>query len=790
MFAGVLLFGVLTIPQKNFATELDKDAPAESDPASNADVTLLLEVLINGHSTGKVGEFTMHRGSLMARPAELNDLGFRLPESISTTSNGLIALSDLPGLTFKLDMKKLELNVTAIDGRLLPTVLRPMARDIASDHRVIESGTGVTLNYDTVGSFAAGAAGGSSSFDLRAFSPWGVVSSDWLAYAGSTSTGASSNRAVRLDATYTYADVNSLRRYSLGDFINGGLSWTRPIHLEGAQIRSDFSMRPDLVTFPLPTVSGSTAVASSVSVLADGNLIAAGQVGSGPFEVPQLPVVSGAGTISMTVTNALGQQVTISQPFYASSSLLDPGLHTFAAQAGMVRRNWGTVSNDYGKLAGSGVYRRGLTRKFTIEGTAEGTPGAALAGAGGVAQIANLGVINFAAALSGGSGHTGAQFSLGAQRIGRVFSIGGSAIIASRDYRDIAAVNGDGVQRKQLSGFASVYFKRLGSFGAAYGGIDQDATPTPIQFAAANAEHSHVASGNYSLQFRHLSVYVSGFKDFATGGSSGAQVGLTIPFGKRSSITVSGTSDGDVQLQVQKSAALVGEWGYNAYVSAGSNSPHGFGQVQYKSRIGLFTAGLDQSGGETTGRLETQGAISFVDGSVFASNEIYDSFAIVDTSPMPHVRVYQENRDVGRTDSSGRLLVPDMRSFDLNHIDIEPTDIPPDVTVNTDSRVMRPQDHSGVVVKFPIKFSSGALLHLVDEAGAPISLGSSATLHATGTVVPVGYDGEAYVEGLSMHNEVAVERIDGRLCTVTFDYHPVPGGIPSIGPLKCKEARQ
>ena len=46
-------------------------------------MTLLLEVLINGHSTGKIGEFTMHRGKLMTRPAELIDLGFRLPESIA-----------------------------------------------------------------------------------------------------------------------------------------------------------------------------------------------------------------------------------------------------------------------------------------------------------------------------------------------------------------------------------------------------------------------------------------------------------------------------------------------------------------------------------------------------------------------------------------------------------------------------------------------------------------------------------------------------------------------------------
>ncbi len=788
-FAGVVLLGLLIFPRQSFATEPDKEAPTDGAPDSNADVTLLLEVQINGHSTGKVGEFTMHRGKLMARLAELRDLGFRVPDSISVTSGGLIALSDLPGLTWSLDLKKLELNVTASDNRLLPTVLRPIGRDTASDHRVIESGTGLTLNYDTVGSFSGGAAGGIGSIDVRAFSSWGVASSGWLGYAGSASSVPGTTTAIRLDSAYTFADVNSLRRYSLGDFINGGLSWTRPIHLEGAQIRSDFSMRPDLVTFPLPTVAGSTAVPSSVSVLADGNLIVENQVGAGPFEVPQLPVVSGAGTISMTVTNALGQQVTLTQPFYASSSLLDSGLQTYAVQTGLVRRNWGTISDDYGKLAGTIVYRRGLTRRFTIEGSAEGTPGAALAGAGGVAQIANLGVINFSAAVSGGSGHTGGQFSLGAQRIGRVFSIGGSAIIANRDYRDVASMNGDGVPRKQLSGFISLYFKRYGSIGAAYSGIDQDATPTPINLGAMSAEHSHVASGNYSLQFRRMSIYATGFKDFAsTSGGSGLQVGVTIPIGRRSSVNVSGTSDGSAQLQAQRSAALIGEWGYDAYASAG-NSQHEFGQVQYKSLVGLFTAGVDESAGQTTMRLESQGALSFVDGGIFPSNEIYDSFAIVDTSPMPHVHVYQENRDVGRTDSSGRLLVPDMRSFDLNHINIEPTDIPPDVTVNTAAREMRPQDRSGVVIKFPIKISRSALLHLVDNIGVPMPLGSTATLRATGAVVPVGYDGEAYIEDLSTHNELAVERVDGRICSVTFDYHPVPGDIPSIGPLKCKEVR-
>jgi outer membrane usher protein len=346
-------------------------------------------------------------------------------------------------------------------------------------------------------------------------------------------------------------------------------------------------------------------------------------------------------------------------------------------------------------------------------------------------------------------------------------------------------MNGDGVPRKQLSGFTSLYLRRFGSLGAAYGGLDQDAAPTAVQLNALLSNHSHVVSANYSLQIHRVSIYASEFKGFAgANSSSGTQVGLTIPFGRRSSVSVSATSDGNGQVQAQKSATTIGDWGYDAYVSAGS-STHEFAQVQYKSPVGLFTAGVDQSAGTTSLRMESQGAVSFADRDVFPSNTIYDSFAIVDTSPIPHVHVLQENRNVGITGSTGRLLVPDMRAFDLNHIAISATDIPSDVTIDDATVEMRPQDRSGVVVRFPVKISHAALLRLVDEAGVPMSLGSAATLRATGVTVPVGYDGDAYVEDLSPHNELSVEGASGRRCTVAFDYKPLAGDIPAIGPLRC-----
>jgi len=760
--------------------------PATMDPPTPNE-TLLLDVVVNGHSIGKIGEFVLRHGTLYARPQELRDLGFRVPNTRASRS-GLMALNDLPGFTWRMDTANQQLLVTAIDAALVPNVLQISQGEGPESRRPIESGTGLTLNYDTVGTFASGQYGGSGSFDLRNFSPWGITSSDWMTYAGSALSASGTKPMVRLDSAYTYADVKSLRRYSVGDYIDSALSWSRPVHMEGVQIRSDFTMRPDLITFPLPTLSGSASVPSTVDVLVNGNLATSNTVTPGPFEVPQLPVISGEGTITMTLTNAQGGQVTVSQPFYGAATLLAKGLQTFAGQAGLVRRDWGLLSNDYGKLAGAAYYRRGLSQTFTVEATTETTAGAFMGGGGGAATLCHRALVNFDMAASGGSAGTGELISAGLQHQGTVFGLGGSASVASRNYHDIAAMNGSPIPRQQISLFTGLTLKHSGSLGLAYAGVSQSPSPVVVQNALIGPMQSHIITANYSQQFHRASFFATEFRDLDASGSSGLQLSLTIPLGRQSSISVGGSSEGTVQFQAQKSAVVIGDWGYQAFDSSGDGT-HEFGVVQYKSPVGLLSAGVDNTSGLTTVRLESQGALSLVDRGLFPSNTIYDSFAIVDTAPVEHVHVYQENRDVGTTDRSGRLLVPDMRSFEVNHIGIEPKDVPADADLGLDKRIVRPQDRSGVVIRFPIQYSRGALLKLVDNSGLPIPLGSRAALLGSGAVAPVGYDGEAYIEGLGPHNRLTVEFESGKRCAVAFDYKPVPGDIPTIGPLRCQEVK-
>ncbi len=767
---------------------------------------LLLEVEVNGYSIAKIGEFVMRDGVLLARAGEWQALGFRVPAG--APADGLIAAADLPGVVWRLDQPSQILHVTAPDESLLPVQLKVGRR--ADSGGPIETGTGVTFDYDVTGSDEGRQRSVGGLFDLRGYSAWGVASSSLLVSDGIGSGGfggPAKDLLARLDTVYTYSDPASLMRYRLGDFINGGLAWTRPVRLGGIQAFSDFSMRPDLITFPLPSLSGSVAVPSTVEVMANDTRLFSREIAPGPFEIPQLPVVTGANDIAMTLTDALGRQVVTTVPFYASATLLAPGLQTFSAQAGAIRRNWGLISDDYAGPAASGTFRRGLSSSVTVEASAEGADGTGLLGAGIVLNVFDLAVFNASAAESAGPGSGGRQFSIGLRRIDPAFSIGASATVAGRDYRDIAAVNGDPVPRLQLNASAGLSLGRFGTVGVAYAGLDSDEPASQAAYGRAGnalnplqngtslsgviylpaAQHEHILSSSYSVQLGPMSFYATMFHDFSAGGGNGVLAGLTLPLGQRSSVGIdatSGSSGRSAEVMLQQSTVVIGDWGYQAYLSDG-NPDHEFGQLQYKAPFALLTGGADRLDHETTIRLEAQGALSYADGGLFASDTIQDSFAIVDTNGLANVRVLDENRDAGTTDDEGKLLVPDLRSFDVNHLAIEPDDIPVDASIGVTNRDVRPMDRSGVVVRFAVRVSHGALIRLVDAAGSPVPVGSTATLRATGITVPVGYDGDAYVEDLAAHNDLDVERQTGERCMVAFDYTPVTGEIPRIGPLVC-----
>jgi outer membrane usher protein len=181
---------------------------------------------------------------------------------------------------------------------------------------------------------------------------------------------------------------------------------------------------------------------------------------------------------------------------------------------------------------------------------------------------------------------------------------------------------------------------------------------------------------------------------------------------------------------------------------------------------------------------QVDGAVATMGGGVFASNRIDDSFAVVDAGT-PGVPVLYENRPVGETNGSGKLLVPNLRAYGKNKISIDPKGLGVNDEIETVEDVVAPADRSGVLVSFKTKTDvQAAVVILVGNNGKPLAVGSRGKLDGSDADFVVGYDGRAFVKDLKDANSVTVSLEKGE-CHATFDYTAAADRQVSIGPVSC-----
>src|SRR5712691_848912 len=257
---------------------------------------LQLEVYVNDAPTQLIGAFVqLADRRIAATRSELAEVGLKVPGSGSAGS--LVVIDDVPDITYRYDEPAQKIFFRLADEQRLRRTY-----DVRGNSDAIvpaRTDYGSVLNYTLFASAARSPdssavafSGANASLDARMFGPLGTLSQS--AILGSTTT--QGVDALRLDTAWTYSNPETLMTYRAGDTISGGLGWTRPIRLGGLQVQRNFALRPDLVTLPLPGFSGSAAVPSTVDVYLNSVKTYSQEVPSGPYQLNNLPVLSGGGT--------------------------------------------------------------------------------------------------------------------------------------------------------------------------------------------------------------------------------------------------------------------------------------------------------------------------------------------------------------------------------------------------------------------------------------------------------------------------------------------------------------
>jgi outer membrane usher protein len=780
---------------------------------------LQLEVLFRGEPLHLIAAFQQHEdGSLSAKRDELEEIGLRVPPSFAP--DGEVPLSQLPGVRYRYDDARQIIDFDVSDAERLPKNYDIATHDAASAP-ADRSSKGFVLNYTL---FGAGGRdrfadwqyqGASATLDARFFSAFGVFSQTGILSSKSLDT--SSSERLRLDSTWSYSDPDTLVTYRAGDTISSGLAWTRPIRLGGFQVQRNFALRPDLVTLPLPNVSGSAAVPSTVDVYVNDVRTISQDVSSGPFRISNVPIFNGDGDARVVVRDASGREVETTLPFIVSSKLLREGLVDYSIEAGFPRLDYGSRSDDYSKKpAGSASMRYGLSDRVTLEAHAEGTTGFGNAGIGAVYGIENIGLLSAAFSGSWRSGSMGAQAYAAFETQLFGISLDASTQRTFANYNDLASVTAQPLQlltpqTNQLASFQSylnpsvlpgvlgpnplVSLKPSRALDRISIGIPAPAVGGSVNLGYAHVDdasegRSQIVNATYTRQIVHNgSFYVTAYGDLDHHKNLGIFAGISVLLGDDVTASVGASRDrngsyvaADLSKPLNQEPGSVG-WRLRDVEGDGDQTQRS-ASLGYRANVGQVQVSATDGKGGTTGNAQVDGALVAAGGGVFMTNRIDDAFAVVDAAA-PNVDVLYENRVVAGTNNAGLAIVPTLRAYQSNKISIDPRNLPINASIDTTQEVLKPSDRAGVVVNFGIKTDThSAIVILHDREGHPLQAGWRGS-SSEGKEFFVGHDGRAYIVGLASSNIVTVRRPDGE-CKAAFDYAPRGDAQVVIGPVICQ----
>ncbi|WP_417656697.1 fimbria/pilus outer membrane usher protein [Pseudidiomarina aestuarii] len=741
--------------------------------------TLLLNVTINHQQLPSVVRAEQTADGRVALAKEVWDVAhLKLPkdEPLLLPDNQYgYALESVEGLTYMLDHGQMTLTILAPASAFSASSLDQLQVPVSLPDKVQR---GFYLDYDS--SISSGDHGYESHSLLLegvAFSNQGSLVSGLL------NTGDRNHNQVVRTQSYWRKDLpGPMETLVLGDTVSDGGAWSRPARYAGIRWARDFSLRPGFISMPMPSLSGSAALPSTIDILINNQLRKTEQVNPGPFELTNVPVISGSGEINLIVRDLLGRESIINQAYYFSPRMLAKGLSDFSVEAGVLRENYGLRSNNYDYDNGfvAGTRRYGLTSVLTGEVHFEAQAHRQAIGFDFVALLGTFATVEAAVATARTDQSQGNHYLLGMER--RTSGSNGSLRweYFDRNFVQFAAVPNEIRPRERLS--------------ASFGTLLTGTVSTAINYTAQKSwdnSRLELLTVNLGLTLAE-GIYLSSYASKDLSSDQGWSAGITLNFslGKQRSASTStrmGSNRNTInRAEVSQSPPGGPGSGWRLAVSDDPNQ-YWRGDLSRNTNFGSFRAEATDTINNPALRLGASGSIGWLGGHTFATRTIgAGSFAVVKIDNIENIPIYRSNQLIANTNARGMALVPDLLPYQANQLTIDPIELPFDIEIQSVREVAVPFARSGLLVDFPVYRSRNALVILHQLDGTVVPAGARVTVALGATSFIVGKRGEAYLMDLTDRNLLSGQW-QGGACGLVLSLDPAGPSEPRIGPVTCGE---
>jgi outer membrane usher protein len=721
----------------------------------------LLEVSLNGKDSGVVMTVSREGDHLFVTAEDFRKLNLAMPVGAARAD-----LAHLPGLTARVDEPGQRLLLTTA-AAVLPRQLYDL--NASANDPVPQSDTGAMLHYDLSATdqdarnFGRGLTGG-GTFALDVFTP-----TMRLANSGFVTASAYGWNPVRLDSAILFERPGDMTHLILGDAISVTPAFGRAVRFGGVEWASDFGLRPGLVTQPLPSFFGQSEVPATVDVFSGAAKLYQQDVDPGPFELRNLPIVTGGGSATIVTRDVLGREISQSIALYTDAGLLAKGLQDYALDAGFLRTGYGRASFGYDTPVFSGNWRRGLADTLTMELHGEAAPGLALLG-GGAEWGFGFGSLSADIAAS-----RGLMQSFSAHALAGPFNLYGQAMLADRNYRDLAGLPASGglaAPRQRFQAGVTSDLDWAGTFGLSW--ISSKYTAQPARELLSTSWSVQLPDGAFAA--------LTGLRDFQSGAVS-AQLSFNIPLGPHGLAGVSAANDnGKLSALAMFSNPADPDGGFGYRIATGWEDGGRFqGEANWIGPRVALDGGVSLDHGVPSLRADASGALVFLRGSLFAAHDPGGAVALVRTGE-PNIHIYRENRPVAVSDSDGEALLTGLDAWAPNRIAVESRDYDFDALVEKTEAIVAPRAASGVVLDFTPASRHPLLATLTRGIAMAMPLGARVTLDGDRKPLPLGRDGQLFVADLQTPRGAVID-VGTSQCRVFIE--PRKSGARHAPPLLC-----
>lgn len=769
---------ILGFAQGSLAQNTRPDVPAATPPQ---DRIIPLEATVNGARAG-AWPFVERQGALYITLDALQEWRLQLPagtQPIRVRGNDFYPLAAIRGFSARINHSTLSVDLTfapeAFDGTRL-AMERELKKPPPSP--VLPS---TFLNYD-LNYQTSKARGGQSVEDMGALlelgasNGWGVFTTTHVG-RNLTSDATGMRKAwLRLESTFTRDLPQHNVSVRLGDSSTRAGIWGRNVYYGGLQIGTNFGLNPDLLTQPLPLLTGVSAAPSTVELYVNDVLRKTSRVPTGPFVIDNASGLTGSGEARLVVRDVLGREVVIVQPFFTSHQLLAPGLNDWSFELGAVRRNLGLTNDDYGTGFTSGLWRRGMTDRLTLEGRAEASEHQQTAGLGGVYALPGNILARAALARSHNERTRAGEFALlGIERQWVRSSLTAEYRAATRDYRELGMDDAQLPVRRQFAANFN-YYTGIHTFGFGLARIDR-----------FDGDSITTMSVNYGL---HLSerATVNAYVSKVLHGNTSVGVNLQVPLENERYVSANYAQYNgrqDIYATAAQFAGETHEMGWRLLAGRLSEEAHAEAGMDYAGRYGRVYADASTSQSQNSLRVGGSGGMALAANRLFFTKRLDESFGIVELKGYPNVGVGLGSTVTAMTDAEGIAFIPYLSAYQANQVRLDPRDLPISAEVESIEQLVVPSWRSAVKVDFPVRGGRSAVVKIHDERGEPLAPGSTVRLQGDKEEFFVGRRGEAFITGLQGANRVEARTREGA-CTFDLNLPASNEEVLRLGPITCR----